>query len=146
MVYSQDGKSKLLQWPDDASVFLPTGGYDGPLSTEGVDVCLRINQSGGYLKVAGVPCSGVKQATLTYKINKNGVAKYSPTSDTDGVILGDPTKSDGIESAWGKTYYEITCPLTFGEGLTQFNFTITDTNTSAHVYVADIKVVVTEMY
>ena len=143
IVYSQDGKSKFYDWPANASVFVPQD-YTGPLSTTGMENTFRIQCNGGYLKAAGIPCKGVKSATLTYCLNRSGTV-YTASSDTDGVTVGSQTKK-GLTSDWGRTYNEYTYPLTFADGLTKFNFTITDSHASNHIYIADIKIVVTAVY
>ena len=143
IVYSQDGKSKFYDWPANASVFVPQD-YTGPLSTTGMENTFRIQCNGGYLKAAGIPCKGVKSATLTYCLNRSGTV-YTASSDTDGVTVGSQTKN-GLTSDWGRTYNEYTYPLTFADGLTKFNFTITDSHASYHIYIADIKIVVTAVY
>ncbi|MBO7510168.1 MAG: hypothetical protein J6T35_03205 [Bacteroidales bacterium] len=148
VTYTQDETSHFFVWPgannDAGNVFLPTGGYTGELSTEGMEVNFRIQKNGGWLQVAGIPCTGVKKATLSYKINRDGAA-YSPSSDTEGVAVGSQTRIKGT-SDWGKTLYDCSYPLSFDQGLTHFNIKITDTHASNHVYIADIKVVVTEIY
>lgn len=143
ITYTQDTKSHFYGWPDNASVFLPSS-YDGPLSTEGMESTFRIQANGGFMKVAGIPCTGVKTATLTYKCNRDGTV-YTASSDTEGVTVGTMT-SVTETSAWGKKYTEYSYPLSFSSGLTQFNLQITDSHSSNHVYIADIKVVVTEIY
>lgn len=147
IVYSQDGSSQFMAWDGTTSgagnVFLPTP-YKGELSTEGMEINLRIQKNGGYLKASGIPCTGVKNATLTYKLNRNGV-EYTASSDTDGVSVGAMKRKSGT-SDWGKDYTEYSYPLSFDDGLNKFNFTITDSHASNHVYIADIKIVVTAVY
>lgn len=143
IVYSQDSNSKFFDWPENGNVFLPVP-YDGSLPHTGMDINLRIQKNGGWIKAAGVPCKGVKNATLTYKLNRNGV-EYTASSDTDGVTVGDLTRTSGT-SDWGKDYTEYSYPLTFSDGLTFFNFKITDSHASNHIYIADIKIVVTAVY
>ncbi len=148
VTYTQDGSSHFFGWPGSdnnaGNVFLPTGGYTGELSTEGMEVNFRIQKNGGWLQAAGIPCAGVKSATLSYKINRDGAA-YSPSSDTEGVTVGSQTRVKGT-SDWGKTLYDCSYPLSFDQGPTHFNLKITDTHASNHVYIADIKIVVTEIY
>ncbi len=143
IVYSQDASSIFLDWPTNGNVFLPSP-YEGDLSTTGMEINLRIQKNGGYLKASGIPCNGVKKATLTYKLNRNGT-DYTASSDTEGVTVGTLTRTSGT-SDWGKAYTEYSYPLTFSEGLSSFNFKITDSHASNHVYIADIKIVVTEIF
>ena len=143
IVYSQDSKSKFYDWPANASVFVPQD-YSGPLSTAGMENTFRIQANGGFMKAAGIPCKGVKSATLTYSLNRSGTV-YTASSDTEGVTVGSQTKTSGT-SDWGRTYNKYSYPLTFENGLDTFNFTITDSHASYHIYIADVKIVVTEVY
>lgn len=144
VTYTQDGTSHFYGWPDNANVFLPNKSYEGPLSIEGMTVNFRIQKNGGWLQAAGIPCEGVKKATLTFKLNRNG-AEYQASSNTTGVTVGAQTKTSGT-SAWGRDYTEYSYPLSFSSDLTQFNIRITDTHAENHIYIADIKIVVTEVY
>ena len=147
VTYTSDASSKLMKWTNGGSVgnvFLPTS-YSGALSTDDIAVNLRLQKNGGWWKIADVPCIGVKKATLTYKLNRSGLSYYTPSTETTGVTFTDGASTSGT-SDWGKAYNEYTYTVNFTNTLSKFDFKINDTHSSNHVYIADVKVVVTEMY
>ena len=49
---------------------------------------MLVAKSGGYLDASGIPCKGVKTATLTYRSNTQ-LASHQVTSSTTGVTIGE---------------------------------------------------------
>lgn len=127
---------------DDGLVYVPTG-YSG-----GLDLPTNMNNlmiaKSGWWKIAGVPCPGVKSATITYRINRSGT-KYTATSATKGVTIG-ARGSATSTSEWGKTVYTITYPITFEAGTESFDIQLNNTDSSNNLRVSDIDIIVTDVY
>ena len=127
---------------DDGLVYVPTG-YSGGLDLPSNMNNLMIAKS-GWWKIAGVPCPGVKSATITYRINRSGT-KYTATSATTGVTIG-ARGSATSTSEWGKTVYIITYPITFEAGTESFDIQLNNTDSSNNLRVSDIDIIVTDVY
>lgn len=97
----------------------------------------------GSMTVSGIPCAGVKSATLSYVINRSQTGKYVPSSTTDGVTIG--SENQDSETDGTSTAYILSFPVSFESGLSTFDLTITN-NHSANTRFTNIQVVVTEVY
>ena len=109
----------------ESGAYTKTDGNANCKAASGRDETLLITPS-GYWTVSGIPCRGVKTATLSYVINRSQTNKYVPTTTTDGVTIGAETQvSTTVGSA---TYYTLSFPITFDttKNLSDFNFTITN--------------------
>ncbi len=109
---------------------------------------LMVRYGGGWWKIAGIPCAGVKKALLVYRSNSVPNADRTVTTDTDGVTLGTVSSID-YTSEWDKKvvviYYDITFESTFAG--TTFNLQFNNNNTGTNnIRVTDVEIVVTEMY
>ena len=105
---------------------------------------LLIAKSGGYLEADGIPCKGVKTATLTYRSNTQ-LASHQVTSPTTGVTIGELSASSvpkfDLDS---KNTYTLTCTVTIADGVEKLNLRITDIGT-ANIRVDGIEFVVKEL-
>lgn len=108
---------------------------------------LLIAKNSGTLKADGIPCYGVKKATLTYRSNSKLEGNHQVTTSTTGVTIGTLAASSvpklDLET---KNTYTITCPITVDEGVKTFDLTFTNISTSANIRVDGIELVVTEVY
>lgn len=105
---------------------------------------LLVAKSGGYLDASGIPCKGVKTATLTYRSNTQ-LASHQVTSSTTGVAIGELSATSvpkiDLDS---KNTYTVTCTVTIPEGAEKLNLRITDIGT-ANIRVDGIEFVVKEL-
>ncbi|MBQ4388715.1 MAG: BACON domain-containing protein [Bacteroidales bacterium] len=105
---------------------------------------LLVAKSGGYLDASGIPCKGVKTATLTYRSNTQ-LASHQVTSSTTGVTIGELSASSvpklDLDS---KNTYTLTCTVTIADGVEKLNLRITDIGT-ANIRVDGIELVVKEL-
>ena len=105
---------------------------------------LLIAKSGGYLEADGIPCKGVKTATLTYRSNTQ-LASHQVTSSTTGVTIGELSATSvpkiDLDS---KNTYTVTCTVTIAGGVEKLNLRITDIG-SANIRVDGIEFVVKEL-
>ena len=105
---------------------------------------LLVAKSGGYLDASGIPCKGVKTATLTYRSNTQ-LASHQVTSSTTGVTIGELSATSvpklDLES---KNTYTLTCTVTIADGVEKLNLRITDIG-SANIRVDGIELVVKEL-
>lgn len=105
---------------------------------------LLVAKSGGYLDASGIPCKGVKTATLTYRSNTQ-LASHQVTSSTTGVTIGELSATSvpkiDLDS---KNTYTVTCTVTIPEGAEKLNLRITDIG-SANIRVDGIELVVKEL-
>lgn len=119
---------------------------------------LMIGKSNGWFTVTGIPCPGVKKATLTYLVNRSD-KKYTATSTTSGVSFSslqqasEPSdwvsqNSDGTMGTTHKNIYTITYEITFDQESTLNTFDIKFENTdgSNNIRVAEIQLVATEVF
>lgn len=98
-----------------------------------------------WWKVAGIPCDGVAKAKLIFRINRNGSTKYTASSDTNGVTFGDRSQEQKASDS-GKTYYEVSYEITFGDVSDgSFDITFSNTDSNNNLRVDDIEVTVTEL-
>ena len=107
---------------------------------------LLIAKNSGTLKAAGIPCKGVKTATLTYRSNSKLEGNHKVTTSTSGVVIGDLASSSvpklDLET---KNTYTITCPITVDAGVETFDLTITNISASANIRVDGFELKVTEV-
>ncbi len=105
---------------------------------------LLVAKSGGYLDASGIPCKGVKTATLTYRSNTQ-LASHQVTSSTTGVTIGELSATSvpklDLDS---KNTYTVTCTVTIADGVEKLNLRITDIGT-ANIRVDGIELVVKEL-
>lgn len=105
---------------------------------------LLVAKSGGYLDASGIPCKGVKTATLTYRSNTQ-LASHQVTSSTTGVTIGELSATSvpkiDLDS---KNTYTVTCTVTLADGVEKLNLRITDIGT-ANIRVDGIELVVKEL-
>ena len=92
---------------------------------------LLVKSEDGFFKVAGIPCGGVATATLTYKTNTTPADRdITVTTDTENVTVSAlvVTSKKNTYTYSGasqtKTYYEVTCTVTFGAGFTGNTFNL----------------------
>ncbi len=97
----------------------------------------------GYMTVSGIPCKGVKSATLSYVINRSQTEKYIPSTSTEGVTIGSETQTSEVSG--DNTAYILSFPVTFESGVSTFDLTITNKH-SANTRFTNIQVVVTDIY
>ena len=126
VTYTDNGTSTKLQTDD--LVYVPSG-YTGdvPLSEEKVN--LLIAKSGGWWNIDGIPCAGVKVATITFDSNYSTLSSALSTTTT-GVTIG-AISSTNNNSAWGKKVYHYTCDITFPDGATPETFNLKFSNSSS---------------
>ncbi|MCR5408230.1 MAG: BACON domain-containing protein [Bacteroidales bacterium] len=107
---------------------------------------LLVSKGGGYLEMSGIPCEGVKTATLIYRSNYV-VTNHQVTSATSGVLVGElsatTTPKLDLET---KNTNTISCTVTIPEGTKSLILRITDTNSSSNIRVDGIELVVTEVW
>ncbi len=116
---------------------------------------LLVKKSGGWFKVANIPCTGVKTAVLTYKSNTTcnpSSRNITVTTDTANVTVSSltpTTKSNSYtyeSSSQTKTYYEITCTITFEDAFTGDTFNLQFNNGySSNIRLTQFEVEVTAM-
>ena len=134
VIYSQNSVATKIY---TENVVYQSNGTDG----DGENLMIAKSE---WWKVANIPCPGVTAATVTYRINRNGATKYTVTTDTSGLTLGGRSQEQKTSES-GKTYYEVSYPITIGSGLSGnvFNLTFNNTDSSNNLRVDDIVVVVT---
>ena len=117
---------------------------------------LLLKKSGGVYGIAGIPCPGVKTAVLTYKSNTypSTTRNITVTTDTEKVTASaltyvsksnTYTYSDSSEQT--KTYYEITCTVSFDATFSGTTFNLQFNNGySSNIRITDMKLEVTEVW
>ena len=107
---------------------------------------LLVAKNNGTLKAAGIPCKGVKTATLTYRSNSKLEGNHKVSTSTTGVTIGDLSATSvpklDLET---KNTYTITCPITVEAGVETLDLTITNISTSANIRVDGFELKVTEV-
>ena len=107
---------------------------------------LLIAKNNGTLKAAGIPCKGVKTATLTYRSNSKLEGNHKVSTSTTGVTIGDLSATSvpklDLET---KNTYTITCLITVEAGVETLDLTITNISTSANIRVDGFELKVTEV-
>lgn len=141
--YTQKSSDTYIK--TDGLVYVPSK-YSGSLALpENMNNLLLA--FGGWWKIAGIPCTGVKKATLTFNANYKAIPT-AITSDTEGVTVGSLQQDDdGVLSQWGKNYYAKTYEITFDASFSGDSFSITFVNghSKNNVRIADVELTVTEI-
>ena len=142
VTYSENGTSSKLY--KDALVYASSlSAYTGGTSPTN----LLLAKGGGWWKVTGIPCEGVKTVTISLYTNMND-DKYDIatvlSSDTEGVTIGSMAKVT-TTSAWGKSHSLKSFPVTIAEGIESFNITFTNNHSDNNARIDDIKAEVTSM-
>jgi len=135
--------SSATQLKDDALVYYKT--KPTPCD-ENYVYNLIIRAKGGYLKASGIPCNGVKTATLTYRSNQ-AVSNHSVTTTTKNVAVSELSSSTGRSLDDQKNLYTITCTVSIGEDVDELDLLISDINTgTTNIRVDGIELKVTEVW
>lgn len=138
VAYTQNSTSTKLY--EDGLVYVPSG-YTGAVELPSDMVNLLIAKTSGWWNISGIPCSGVKVATITFDSNYKTLTSALSTT-TDGVTVGTITYTND-DSAWGKNVYHYTCDITFADGTAPGTFDLKFSNTSgSNNRVDSIKLVV----
>jgi hypothetical protein len=96
--------------------------------------------------VNGIPCNGVKTATLTYRSNSKLEGNHQVTSTTAGVTIGElSATSVPKQDLADKNTYTVTCTVTIPEGTKTLDLCITNINAKSNIRVDGLQVVVTEV-
>jgi len=141
VVYSENGASTKLY--ADGLVYVPSS-YSGDLAMPENMFNLMLAKNGGWWKIEGIPCSGVKKASLVLRANYKSIPT-TVTSNTDGVTVGDLDQTN-YTSDWGKNVYLKTYEITFDDSMSAGSFDITFANSaSSNVRMSDIELIVTEL-
>lgn len=120
---------------------------------------LMIGKNGGWFKVAGIPCSDVKTAKLTFLLNSNGATNYTASPVTSGVTFG-TREQKAVKSeyrsqnkdthAMEETYkniYTVTYIISFeNTGISTFDIQFDNSNATNNVRAAEMKVEVLETW
>jgi len=108
---------------------------------------LLVAKNNGNLTASGIPCKGVKTATLTYRSNSKLEGNHQVTSSVAGVSIGtlEATSVPKLDLATKNTY-TITCSISVSEGVDVLDLTITNISTSANIRVDGLELVVTEVW
>lgn len=116
---------------------------------------LLVKKDGGWFKVAGIPCPGVKTAVLTYKSNTypSAARNITVSTDTENVSVSALTYTEKTNSYTysdstnqTKKYFEITCTVTFDASFTGTAFNLQFNNGySSNIRITDMNLVVTEI-
>lgn len=160
VTYSSYDNTSTKMYTDGLVFLVNNKGTQSPstyLSSDEINNLL-VQKEGGWFKVTGIPCSGVKKALLTYKSNTSledpntHVGRdITVTSDDEKITLS-PLNATSKTNEYTynsttqkKTYYEITCEITFGDGFTGDSFNLTFNNGySANIRLTQFEVKVTE--
>lgn len=126
VTYTDNGTSSKLQ--TDGLVYVPSG-YTGAVELPSDMVNLLIAKTSGWWNISGIPCSGVKVATITFDSNYSTLSSVLSTT-TEGVTVGVITSTNDT-SAWGKKVYHYTCDITFADGTAPGTFDLKFSNTSS---------------
>ena len=109
-------------------------------------VNLLVGKGNGYLEATGIPCNGVKTATLTYRSNSKLEGNHQVTSSTSGVTIGELSATSVPKLDLDSKYtYTVTCTVTIPEGVKTLDLRITNINASANIRVDGLQLVVTEV-
>lgn len=107
---------------------------------------LLVSKGCGYLEMSGIPCTGVKSATFTYRSNY-AVTNHQVTSATDGVTVGELSATTAPKlDLETKNTNTISCTVTIPEGTKSLILRITDTNSSSNIRIDGIELEVAEVY
>ena len=108
---------------------------------------LLIAKNNGNLTVSGIPCKGVKTATLTYRSNSKLEGNHQVTSSVSGVSIGtlEATSVPKLDLATKNTY-TITCSVSVPENADTIDLTITNINAGSNIRVDGLELVVTEVW
>ena len=141
VVYSQNSASTKLY--DDALVFYNS---KDNVTDEKYRYNLLVTKGNGFLDVNGIPCNGVKTATLTYRSNSKLEGNHQVTSTTAGVTIGElSATSVPKQDLADKNTYTVTCTVTIPEGTKTLDLCITNINAKSNIRVDGLQVVVTEV-
>ena len=141
VVYSQNSASTKLY--DDALVFYNS---KDNVTDEKYRYNLLVTKGNGFLDVNGIPCNGVKTATLTYRSNFKLEGNHQVTSTTAGVTIGElSATSVPKQDLADKNTYTVTCTVTIPEGTKTLDLCITNINAKSNIRVDGLQVVVTEV-
>lgn len=125
VTYTDNGASTKLQ--TDGLVYVPSN-YSGGVALPDDLVNLLIAKTSGWWNIDGIPCSGVKVATITFDSNYSTLSSALSTT-TEDVTIGTITSTND-NSAWGKKVYHYTCDITFPDGADPETFNLKFSNTS----------------
>ncbi len=140
VVYTESGAG--TKFYDDGLVYVKNG-FDG--DTSGANMMnLMVPKGGGWFKISGIPCPGVKTATLVFR----GNYQTGPTvsTSTEGVTVGDNEQTD-YQSNWEKKVYVKQFVITFADDFAggTFDLTFLNSNASNNNRMTDIEITVTEL-
>lgn len=149
VTYTQkDDNTKLY---NDGLVYLNSTTYNtaAKKAATGANLMnLLVRYKGGYWKIAGIPCEGVKKAKLTYRSNSVPNADRTVTTDTEGATLGTVSYTE-YTSEWDKKVIVITYDITFENSFSgdSFNLQFNNKNSGTNnIRVTDAEIVVTELF
>jgi hypothetical protein len=143
ITYSEGGSTAIKS---DGLVF-----YDKIANAENPDpkhvMNLLVAMNQGYLQASGIPCRGVKKATLVYRSNSKLEGNHQVTSSVCVVTIGEMTATDVLkfDHATKKTY-TITCPIEIAEGISSIDLRITNISATANIRVDGFELKVTELW
>lgn len=108
---------------------------------------LLVRPKNGYFDVAGIPCPGVKKATLTYRSNY-GTNNNLVESATTGVTLGTLSAAEfGRLDDSSKKSQTLTCTVSIDSGVSTLNLRFINKNSgSTNVRMDGFELVVTEVW
>lgn len=136
--------SSATQLKNDALVYYKS--KPSPLPDNKYEMNLLIRAKGGYLEATGIPCEGVKTATLTYRSNQ-AVSNHGVSSTTTGVSVSSLGSSTGKTLDNQKNLYTISCTVSIPQGVNSMTLRITDINSgTTNIRVDGIELVVSELW
>lgn len=144
VTYTQSGTNAKLY--DDGLVYVDSSYDKSQVPAEINMKNLMVPKSGGWWKVEGIPCPGVKVANVVFYGNYEKLPALS--SDTAGVTVGDNNQTKYLKIGSDSKYvyvksYDITFDDSFAGGT--FNLTFLNSNTSNNSRITDIKITVKEL-
>lgn len=108
---------------------------------------LLISKGGSnYLQAAGIPCSGIKTATLTYRSNYAIKSHHQVNTTAQSENLSLSATSTGKLNDSTKNTYTISCEISIPQGTETLTVKITNTSSNDNVRVDGIELVVTEVW
>ena len=108
---------------------------------------LLISKGGtNYLQAAGIPCSGIKTATLTYRSNYAIKSHHQVNTTAQSENLSLSATSTGKLNDSTKNTYTISCEISIPQGTETLTVKITNTSSNDNVRVDGIELVVTEVW
>lgn len=107
---------------------------------------LLIRPKNGYFMASGIPCAGVKKATLTYRSNYN-TNNNMLESNTVDVTLGSLSYTSFTREDNDGTSYTLTCEISIGSNVNNLDLKFINKNSkSTNIRVDGIELVVTEVW